>query len=455
MASISFPDSTQGALTLPAIFSDNMVLQQQIPLKIWGLADPGETVSVSFAADQTTTKADEAGRWNVLLPAQKANAAPTELVIRGKSEIHLKNVLVGEVWLCSGQSNMAMGLLASEGADAEIAAAAHPLFRFFISPQNPEAVARWKVSNPQTVLEDGETHHGWPRWKGISAVGYYFGKELQNKLGVPVGVIQAAVGGSNIQSWLAPAGNLYKSMVQPLAPFPIRGVIWYQGESNNTEAKHYFQASETWLKGWRAAWDEPEMPFFITQIAPHKGDGDTDPFIYPEFWETQASIARDLPGVGIVSTMDVGDIEDIHPVKKKEVGQRLALQALRKTYGHSEIVSDGPHFKSLTIEGSNMRLIFDDVGSGLKSRDGKALNCFEIIDGVQGGFVPAQAKIDGNCVVVSSPAVHQPVAVRFGWNKTAQPNLMNAEGLPAYPFRAGENNIWRVFRALSTSTTFP
>lgn len=447
-ALVIFPMAGYGEVSLPGVFSDNMVLQQGAPLKIWGQAEPGENVAVSLDPDRAETKADAAGKWEVSLPARKASAVPARLVIQGRNEVVFNNILVGEVWLCSGQSNMSIGLFATENADQEVASADHPLLRLFISPQNPTTPPRWKVCTPATVLEDGELHAGSPRWKGFSAVGYYFGKELQARLGIPVGMIQAAAGGSSIQVWIAPSGGLYKSMVQPLVPFPIRGVVWYQGEANNAEPRHYLQMSGEWIEGWRAAWNAPEMPFYITQIAPHQGAGDTHPFIYPEFWETQFDIARKFPHVGIVGTTDLADIKDIHPKRKREVGQRLALQALQKTYGKEDIVADGPAFKALTVEGFRMRVSFDHVPTGLKSRDGKELNWFEIIDADQGHFVPAHAEIDGKTVVLSSPEVKHPIAVRFGWHKMAEPNLISSEGLPAYPFRAGEPNFWRVFQAL-------
>ena len=444
---------------LPSIFGNGMVLQQGKPLKVWGWASPGESVRVSFASDKAQTLADENGEWKLELPSQKASATPAKVLIQGNNEIVLDNVLVGEVWLCSGQSNMAMGLKATENAEQEISAAENPELRLFFIKQPGEpasqndVAAKWKACSPQTVVEDGELHNGWPLWKGFSGVGYHFGKVLNRELKVPVGLIQAAVGGSGIDSWqistwsFGVPGGLATGMLRPIVPFQIRGAIWYQGEANHQLGMRYVERTRDLFSGWRKAWVEPELPCYIVQIAPYKYPGESA-FVLPEFWEAQLAIANSIPNTGIASTIDLGDPNDIHPKRKKEVGARLALQALQKTYGRADVVADGPSFKSFSIEGGKARVSFDHVVAGLKSSDGMRLNGFEILDADKGDFVGADAEIDGNTVIVSASQVAKPVAVRFAWSNTAAPNLVSSGGLPAYPFRAAEPNAWRIFRAL-------
>jgi sialate O-acetylesterase len=450
---------------LPSIFGNDMVLQQGMPLKIWGWASPGESVSASFGSDKAQTLADAKGEWRLELPAQKASAARAKFIVKANNEIVLENVLVGEVWLCSGQSNMAMGLQATENAGDEIAAAGNPELRLFCVPMtrspNPQVdvAAKWKVCSPQTILEDGELHPGWPLWKGFSGVAYHFGKVLNRELKVPVGLIQAAVGATQIDAWLMSnpplngPGSLANGMLSPIAPFQIRGAIWYQGESNHQEGLGYLEKSRKLFASWRNAWAEPELPCYIVQIAPYKYPGES-PFVVPEFWEAQLAITKGIPNTGIASTTDLGDPVDIHPKRKKEVGARLALQALQKTYGRKDVVADGPSFKSFSIEGEKLRVCFDNVPAGLKSSDGKKLNGFEILDADKGGFVEADAEIDGKTVTLSARQVTKPVAVRFAWSNVAAPNLASTEGLPAYPFRAAEPAAWRIFRALSGAADY-
>ena len=447
---------------LPNIFGSGMVLQQGMPLKIWGWASPGEAVSASFASDKGQTTADDKGEWRLELPAQKTTATPAKLIVKGNNEIVLDNVLVGEVWLCSGQSNMAMGLKATENAEQEIASAENPELRIFFIKQpaatasQADVPAKWKVCSPETVLEEGELHNGWPLWKGFSGVGYHFGKVLNRELKVPVGLIQAAVGGSGIDSWqistwsFGVPGGLANGMLRPIVPFQIRGVIWYQGEANHLEGMRYVEKTRDLLAGWRTAWAEPEMPCYIVQLAPFKYRGESA-LVEPEFWEAQLAIANSVPNTGIASTIDLGDPNDIHPKRKKEVGVRLALQALQKTYGRADIVADGPSFKSFSVEGAKLRVSFDHVPAGLKSIDGKKLNGFEILDADKGNFVEADAEIDAKTVIVSASQVTKPVAVRFAWSNVAAPNLASSAGLPAYPFRASDPNVWRIFRALSAT----
>jgi len=235
---------------------------------------------------------------------------------------------------------------------------------------------------------------------------------------------------------------------QTLVPYQIRGVIWYQGEAKHGDGMRYVEKTRELLAGWRNGWGKPELPCYIVQIAPFKYPGES-PFVEPEFWEAQLAITNSIPNTGIASTIDLGDPIDMPPKRKKEVGARLALQALQKTYGRSDVVADGPSFKSLFVEGAKMRVSFDHVPAGLISSDGKKLNSFEILDADKGEFVEADAEIDGKTVILSASQVAKPIAGRFAWSNVASPNLVSSDGLPAYPFRAAEPNAWRIFRALS------
>ena len=232
---------------------------------------------------------------------------------------------------------------------------------------------------------------------------------------------------------------LYNGMIAPLIPFSIRGAIWYQGESNHTDGMLYVEKTKALVEGWRELWRNPDLNYLFVQIAPYNYGGGESLYTLPEFWEAQTAILDAIPGSGMAVTTDLVDnLKDIHPKNKKDVGRRLALLALSKTYGRKFVVCSGPTFKALSIEGDKLRVSFDNVGSGLASRDGGPLSNFEIIDADSGGFVRAEATIDGTSVVLSSPKVGKPVAMRFAWSMLAQPNLMNREGLPARSFRAGQ-----------------
>jgi sialate O-acetylesterase len=356
----------------------------------------------------------------------------------------------------------------------------------------------WKVCTPKTVAEDG--------WGGFSAAAYFFGRELNKKLGVAVGLIDATWGGTPIQSWTPPEGlaqvpalqgdydkvqlqdprtaahrarlekvlaetehwvaaarvaeakqnlvppmpvypkellpaqnvnhatALYNGMIHPVIPFAIRGAIWYQGESNSGEGGLYTERMKALIGGWRQLWGEGEFPFYFVQIAPYNYEGDGERI--GSFWEAQAK-AQEIPNTGMVVINDIGDLKNIHPANKQEVGRRLALWALARTYGETNLVCSGPVFKSMAVEPGRLRLSFENVGGGLASRDGQPLTWFEVIDADEGGFVKADARIDGATVVLTAPDVPHPVAMRFAWDMLAEPNLMNAAGLPAGAFRAG------------------
>jgi sialate O-acetylesterase len=497
--------SASAEVRLPKVFGSHMVLQQQKPMVFWGWADPGEKIEVQAGDAKAQTKANDKGEWKVALPARNAGGSPIKVIVSGSNKIEFEDVLIGEVWLCSGQSNMEMGINVSQNAKQEVADADHPEIRL-LQVQNkwtPEPQkdmeGEWKVCTPKTVAEGG--------WGGFSAAGYYFGRELQRTLKVPVGLIDATWGGTRIESWTAPEGfaqvpalekdylkiqlgdprtsihseklteflskteqwltqareaaqqkaiapamptfpaellppqelqnstALFNGMIHPLCPFAIRGAIWYQGESNATEGMLYTERMKALIQGWRTIWNVGNFPFLYVQIAPFNYGG-MMPHVIGEFWEAQAA-AMEIPNTGMAVINDIGNLTDIHPQNKQEVGRRLALWALAKTYGKKDVLCSGPVFKSMKAEGAQLRIEFTETGSGLSSRDGKPLTWFEIIDADTGGFVQATAKVEGSSLVLSAPSVKNPVAVRFAWSMLAEPNLVNSAGLPASAFRAG------------------
>ena len=436
---------------LPDVIGSNMVLQQGAKLPIWGWAEKDEKVTVSIAGQTVSAKTGDDGRWLVTLG--KLNATPEDkplvMTIKGSfgDSIALENVLVGEVWLCSGQSNMEMGVGAAKDGPAEVAAANHPGIRLFWVPKErarqpaSDTASAWAVCNPTTIGTGGS-------FDGFSAAAYYFGRDLHKELKVPVGLIFAAWSGTPAEEWTSKkalraepslkslcgqyeVSSLYNGMIAPLIPFAIHGAIWYQGEANVGRGAQYQVLLPTLIRNWRTDWGQGDFPFGIVQIAPffYGGDGSAE----AEVWEAQLKTVQTVPNTGIALTMDIGDLNEIHPKDKQDVGHRLALWALAKTYDQP-VVYSGPIYKSMTIEGEKIRIAFDHVGSGLVSRDGKPLTEF-LIAGADKTFMPATAEIDGPTVVVVSDDVTKPVAVRFAFNGTAQPNLGNKEGLPAAPFR--------------------
>ncbi len=492
-------------LKLPAIFGDHMVLQQNQSDPVWGWDAPGTKITVSFAGQNYSTVAGADGKWSVKLAPVPANATPQTLTVTGSTQRELQDVLIGEVWLCSGQSNMEMGVGMVQDGAKEIAAANFPNIRLMMVPNlwrpQPEAdmAGTWKICTPENIAAGG--------WSGFSAAGYFFGRELHRKLNVPVGLIDADWGGTRIESWTPPEGfaavpalsslnlavqlgdprspahkqkleqflgatekwltsartaltdsalvptmpaypqellpphdlqnstALYNGMIHPVQPFGIRGAIWYQGEANNGEGMLYTEKMKALVGGWRQLWGEGDFPFYFVQIAPFNYGN--NPEQLSELWEGQTAAAKEIPNAGMAVINDIGNLQDIHPKNKQEVGRRLALLALAQTYGQKDVVSSGPTFQSLSIEGGTLRVRFDHADGGLASRDGQSLNWFEIIDADDGGFVKAEARIDEASVVLSSPTVRHPAAMRFAWHQLAEPNLMNGAGLPAGAFRAG------------------
>ena len=630
----------QPAFRIAGIFTDHMVLQRDQPLPIWGWAAPGRTVTVEVGPHSARTRANAEGRWRLTLPPLESGKGPLTMTVKaGDETIRFTDILVGEVWLCSGQSNMGMSVSSSANGKAEIKAANHPNIRFFVVPRpNPlstdpqdDISGQWQACSPETIGD-------------FSAVAYYFGREINQSIEVPVGLINASAGGTIIETWtrheeisqlpgmieriaeakdilhnmpaitkndikknklaasslqalkeakaneelgrkmtspdldlsswktmeipnawgkaglpdfrgmvwfrktidvpeswvgknlvlhldrilegdvtwfngqhvgatpinkyrdprvysipaslvkagantitvrvidtfgsrglsgkpdamaLCVAGSeetdriclagpwrykpgtelvgtiatfgpgpnnptlLYNNMIHPLVPFAMGGITWYQGESNNGDGMRYFDKMQALIQSWRNVFLRPDAPFYFVQSAPCRYGGNE--FALPELWEAQTA-ALDIPHTGMAVISDIGNIADIHPKNKQDVGKRLALWALAKDYGQDNLVYSGPFYKSMAIEAGKIRLSFDHVGSGLASRDAKPLDWFEIA-GEDGEFVKAQAVIDGNTIVVSSDAIDKPTAARFAWDQEAVPNLMNKEGLPAGSFR--------------------
>ncbi|MCW0219869.1 MAG: sialate O-acetylesterase [Prosthecobacter sp.] len=499
-------------ISLPAFFSDGLVLQQGKPVTIWGNAEADEDVTVTFAGQTKVTQADLEGKWRITLDPMPANATPAEMTLTGKNTLTLKNILIGEVWICSGQSNMQLPVTRAANAEQEIAAAHFPQIRMF-SVQRTTALepatnvtGTWKEANPANVGD-------------FSAVAYFFGRHLHQVLKVPVGLIHTSWGGTRIEAWTSreslkerpcaaqllsdwdgileswdptaenakfevakaewqsqlkatqeanaklPAdqkqpnppsprppddphktphypASLFNAMVAPLIPYTIQGAIWYQGESNQKRAFQYQELLPNMINDWRTRWND-DFSFYIVQLASFgNGQPITKDAGVPDTWaelqEAQYLTTITLPKTGLAVANDIGEEKDIHPKNKQEVGRRLALWALAKDYGRTSTVPSGPLFKNSFIEGNQIRLQFDYVGSGLKTRDGGELKHFQIT-GEDQKWGWAQAKIVGDEVIVSSPSVPAPVGVRYAWAAWPEgANLINAEGLPASSFRTDE-----------------
>ncbi len=418
---------------LPAVLDSQMVLQRERPIHIWGWADAGEEVSVTLGDNVAKTTANDSGKWNIDLPAMSADGKTHSMTVQGKNTIRLDDILIGDVWIGSGQSNMEWPLKATDGAEKAIAAATHANIRLLHVPKTQaeapasDVVAKWKTCTPENIPD-------------FSAVLYYYGLKLNQDLDVPIGLINSSWGGSPIEPWTiadGKSGGMYNGMIAPLQPFSIRGTIWYQGETNviNKNGLAYHDKMKALINGWREAWGE-DFPFYFVQIAPWSGS--YEPGQLPALWEAQVATLT-TPGTGMAVVTDLVDnLGDIHPRNKVDVGNRLALWALAKTYGQKDLVYSGPLFQSMKVEGDRIRLNFAHVGTELKSRDGQPLTEFQIA-GADGNFVDANASIDGKTVVVSSGKVREPAHVRFGWHKVANPNLVNSAGLPASPF---QTNNW-------------
>lgn len=460
-----------------------MVLQQGQALPVWGWGDDGEVVTVKFRG-QSVAATVRNGKWQTQLRAVRAGKPDTFTVSSRTRTVTFTNVLVGEVWVCSGQSNMQWPLERSFEPAADIASATNTWIRLLPVPRvkadAPSVVMKsaWQVCSPEAV-------------KSFSAVGYYFGRALQQARRVPVGLIESDWGGSPAEVWMSreslevnpryqaqildayevafknyqnalaahekekaaaqQAGQefkkqpprapwkpteLYNGMIYPLLPYAIQGAIWYQGESNAGRAEQYRTLFPDMIRCWRRDWGQKDFTFLAVQLAPFRAikdePGESD---WAELREAQLLATKVLPKVGMAVITDVGDPNDIHPTKKRPVGERLALAARGIAYGE-KIVYSGPIYRSVKFEGNKAILSFDHVGKGLEARDG-ALKGFAIC-GEDRKFVWAEAQIVGDTVVVSSPQVAKPVAVRYGWADCPVVNLWNKDGLPASPFRTDD-----------------
>ncbi len=491
---------------LPAILSDHMVLQRDEPVRIWGTADPGEQVKVQFRSSEVATTAGESGRWELFLMPQRPGG-PDTLKVSAKNQIVLKDVLVGEVWVASGQSNMEWHVKLSRGAREEIAAARHPNLRLFKVPHRiaeapqDDVNASWTATTPETIPD-------------FSAVAYVFGRRLHQHLNVPVGLIQAARGGTPAESWIgreelqaapqlhyylnkwarllseypeakkkfeidikrweesgkveslrprSPMGpgsshipsGLFNGMIAPLTPFSIRGFIWYQGETNasRAESELYKTLFPALIEGWRARWNMGRLPFLFVQLANYEGMGTGPGTEWPELREAQSYTVQTVPATGMAVTIDVGSAKDIHPKNKVAVGERLALAA-RAIAFNEKVVYSGPVYRRVTTEGNALRIWFNSVGGGLGPPKHQALKGFTIA-GRNREFVAAAARVDGETIVVSNTSVPSPVAVRYAWADNPDAKLGNAEGLPASPFRS---DTWRdavMPKVVATATARP
>ena len=452
LALLATPAQTE--LKLHGLFKDGMVLQREQPVPVWGTAEPRRSVTVSVAGQKKTATADAAGKWKVVLDPLKAGG-PLEVAVAADRTITLRNVLVGEVWLCSGQSNMGWSVRLSANAAEEIAAARHPQIRLFTVPrresESPETDVdgTWQECSPATIPT-------------FSAVAYYFGRSLQKSLNVPIGLVHSSVGATRAQAWtprpvlegasdfkdvfvqhdrekanpnptvkpVAPS-TLWNGMIAPLVPFAIRGTIWYQGEGNVGSPKMHQSLFPALIRSWRKEWGG-EFPFLYVQLANHLARKDAPVESYWAMLRESQRLTLSVPKTAMATAIDIGDAQDIHPKNKQEVGRRLALAAESVAYG-KEVVYSGPMIASMKREGEKIRLTFTHVGGGLVAR-GDTLKGFAVA-GEDRKFVWAQAKIEGNTVVVWAEGVAKPAMVQYAWADNPECALFNKEGLPAPPFQ--------------------
>ena len=432
----------RAAITTNALFTDNAVLQQKTKVPVWGTTDSADKVTVSIAGQEAVAIPKD-GRWKVELAPLAAGGPYVMTISQGKDKLEVKNLLVGEVWICGGQSNMQWPLKQSDGGSEAIATAANDKIRLFTVPRKgsdkPEAnvEARWEAAGPQAVAD-------------FSGIGYFFGRELQKQLSVPVGLIASNYGGTAAEQWMSKesieanaelkdmskpqgASMLYNAMIAPLAPCAIQGVIWYQGESNAGRAYQYRTLLPAMIQNWRDAFNQGEFPFLIVQIAPYEAIvREPSDSIWAEIRDAQVHVSRAVPRTALVVTTDVGDEKDIHPRRKEPVGMRLALAARALAYDQ-KIEYSGPLYDSMSIEGDKIRLRFKHADSGLVAKGGPLTGL--TIAGEDRKFHTANATISGDTIVVSSDQVAKPVAVRYGWAAYPVVNLWNKEDLPASPFR--------------------
>jgi sialate O-acetylesterase len=473
---------------LPALFSDNMVLQQEMEIPVWGWADPGEKVIIEIGDFRAEAVTNNEGKWKLRIGPLKAGG-PFELLVSGKNTLRIINVMVGEVWVCSGQSNMAMEVRSCLDADDEISKARNPMIRHFqvkrtkavepledVTPVANSQVSwlnTWEISDPSTAGH-------------FSGTAYFFARNLFEKRNITVGIIHTSWGGTTAEAWTPkdtmendpelkailedwPVYNddeewlkgeyeefvnevkkarqegveeplyfnqpsvLFNGMIAPVIPYGMRGVIWYQGESNAYRACQYRELFPAMITQWRRIWEQEDFPFLFVQLANYH----FEPQVFPELREAQ-SMTLKLPQTAMAVTIDIGDSTDIHPKNKQEVGRRLSLAAQKIAYGE-DILYSGPVHKRMFIEGSECWLLFNHVGDGLMAKGGGELHGFSVA-GTNRKFLQARARIDGNQIIVWNEDIDHPVAVRYAWaNHPVACNLYNQSGadpcLPASPFR--------------------
>ena len=497
--SVALAANALGAITLAPVFGDNAVLQRGKPVPVWGSAGAGEPITVRFRGQSASGIAGSDGRWSVNLPALDASADPADLVVSGSSTITLHNIVVGEVWLCSGQSNMEFvvddgGGYRVDHAEAETANAKYPLIRQLrvdrtvaTSPERTVKTSGWIPASPETAGE-------------FTAVGYFFARDIHRALGVPIGIILSPWGGTPVESWMSDAardstsigpvldkrwkeqmaawpparvaqyqkdseawdkavqdeqlrhikntlswppppatrdspaypGGLYNGMIAPLEPCAIRGILWYQGEANVGHPDEYAELFSTLIRSWRDAFGQGNLPFYFVQLANFGNEYEYADRGWARLREAQQQ-ALSLPATGMAVTVDIGDARNIHPRNKQEVGRRLALLARTNIYAIAPDLT-GPVFKSAERDGNAMRVHFKYTGDEIVSRDGPVRSAE--VAGADKVFHPANAQIDVDTLLVSSPDVPEPVAVRYAWTNAPTANLYGDDGLPAPPFRS-------------------
>ena len=453
-------------IKLPAFFGDNMVLQQNTDARMWGTADASSTVTVTpgWTSEKYTTKADKDGKWKITIPTPSAGG-PYDVTVSDGTPLTLNNVMLGEVWLCSGQSNMEMPMKGFknqpvEGANMAILKSRNPDIRLFTVKRNSSTVpvddvtGSWAEASPATV-------------RNFSATAYFFGRQIEELLDVPVGLIVVSWGGSACEAWMndemlqafpeaaanipavdgkIPSKNrtpsvLFKGMLNPLIGLAMRGVIWYQGEDNWNRAHSYTDMFSTMIKGWRDLWGQGEFPFYYCQIAPYDYAIITEPgkeIINSAYLrEAQARVEHIIPNTGMAVLMDAGWPEGIHPPKKQVAGERLALLALNKTYGIEGIGAESPVYKSMEVKGDTVVVSFERAPEWIAGKNSFESKQFQLA-GEDRVFHPAKAWISRSKVMVKSDAVPHPVAVRYAFENASEGDLFSTDGLPVSSFRSDD-----------------
>lgn len=432
-------------VTLAAAFSDHMVLQRGMEIPIWGKGAVGEGVTVSLRGQTKTATTGSDGNWKVSLDPGTAGG-PFDLTIQGKNAIVLKDVMVGEVWLAGGQSNMAFSMKTIGGPNLDsVNAADYPDLRLM----NMQGGAKWKACTPASVLD-------------FSATAYYYGRDLQKTLKVPVGILLSAVPGTEIEEWMDPAtlaadpvlktdtsaGHLYQKWIAPIAGFGMHGAIWYQGEFNARYAdtthptwivSTYRARFEAHIKGWRKAWSQGDFPFFFVQLPNINGlqtnAGGESP--WADLRETQR-LALSVPNTAMAVTIDIGDANNLHPYDKWDVGYRLCLAARAREYGEKTLAYSGPMYQGMQIQGKTIRMVFRDA-EGLNAKVPGANGTNKVtglaIAGADNKWNWADVVVSKDTLIASSALVAAPTKVRYGWGQNPPCNLYNAAGLPASPFQ--------------------